>query len=126
MFRYTKIALAVAAFATAGAGVFAYADDIGANDVIAFTAAKITMTQAITVAETLVGGKAHNAEFKRVKVLGVAVPGTYAYNVEVLVAGVRVFDVKVDANSGAVLSSVEDLPDAAGKDDGDGDGDKKD
>ena len=111
MFRYPKIAILIGALATAGVGVVAYADSVNGNEVIAFTAAKVSLTQAVATAETLVGGKAHSAEFGRTKVLvGTVVTRVYAYKIEVLVAGTRMFEVAVDPNTGAVVSSVEELP----------------
>lgn len=110
MFRYTKIAILATALAAAGA--MAYAAKSMENDAMAITKAKIPMTQAITAAEQHVNGKAARAEYEQTK-------GGWAYDVEV-VSGTKVFDVKVDADNGTVISSVED------KADHDDDHDKKD
>ena len=101
MFRQTKIA--VIAIALASAGAVAYAANTIENDALALANAKVPMTQAITVAEQHANGKAARAEYER------TVTG-WAYDVEV-VSGTKVFDVRVDANTGAVLSSVEDKAD---------------
>jgi uncharacterized membrane protein YkoI len=110
MFRYTKIAIVAIALATAGA--MAYAAKTVENDAMAITHATIPMTQAITVAEQHANGKAARAEYEQTR-------GGWAYDVEV-VSGTKVFDVKVDAEKGTVISSVED------KADHDDDHDKKD
>lgn len=101
MFRQTKIAALSIALATAGA--IAYAANTIENDALAIANAKVPMTHAITVAEQHANGKAARAEYER------TVTG-WAYDVEV-VSGTKVFDVRVDANSGAVISSVEDKAD---------------
>lgn len=70
------------------------------NDALAAASAKVSLTQAISVAEQHAAGKATKAEFERGK------PGPL-YEVEV-VSGSKVFDVKVDAEQGTVLASRED------------------
>ena len=70
------------------------------------------LAQAVTAAEQHANGKAIRAEYEQSK------PG-WVYDVEV-VSGAKVFDVKVDADKGTVISSVED------KADRDDDHDKKD
>ena len=101
MFRHTKIA--VIAIALASAGAIAYAANTIENDALAVSNAKVPLTQAITVAEQHANGKAARAEYER------TVTG-WAYDVEV-VSGAKVFDVRVDANTGTVISSVEDKAD---------------
>ena len=101
MFRHTKIA--AIAIALASAGAVAYAANTTENDALALANAKVPMAQAITVAEQHANGKAARAEYER------TVTG-WAYDVEV-VSGTKVFDVRVDANTGAILSSVEDKAD---------------
>lgn len=101
MFRYTKITLA--AFALASVGAMAYAAKTMENDAMAIAKAKIPMPQAVTVAEQHAGGKAARAEYEQTKT-------GWAYDVEV-VSGAKVFDVKVDADKGTVISSVEDKAD---------------
>ena len=110
MFRYTKITLV--AFALASVGAMAYAAKNMENDAMAIAKAKIPMTQAITVAEQHASGKAARAEYEQTKT-------GWAYDVEV-VSGAKVFDVKIDAEKGTVISSVED------KADHDDDNDKQD
>lgn len=62
--------------------------------------AKVSITQAIAAAEQHASGKAAKAEFDKSR-------HGWVYEVEV-VSGTKVFDVVVDAASGAVLSSTED------------------
>jgi len=101
MLRYTKIAILATVLASAGA--VAYAAQTMDNDVLAITQAKIPMTQAITVAEQHARGKAARAEYEHTK-------AGWAYDVEV-VSGAKVYDVKVHADKGTVISSVEDKAD---------------
>ena len=101
MLRNTKIAILATVLASAGA--VAYAASTMENDAAAITQAKIPMTQAITVAEQHVGGKAARAEYEKTKT-------GWAYDVEV-VNGAKVFDVKVDADKATVISSAEDKAD---------------
>ena len=101
MIRNTKIALLAAVLASAGAA--AYATNTMENDAAAVAQAKIPLTQAITVAEQHAGGKASRAEYEKTKT-------GWAYDVEV-VNGAKVFDVRVDADKGSVISSVEDKAD---------------
>ena len=110
MFRYTKIAILATALTSVCA--VAYAAKTMENDAMDITKAKVTMVQAITAAEQHANGKAARAEYEQTK-------GGWAYDVEV-VSGSKVFDVKVDAEKGTVISSVED------KADHDDDHDKKD
>ena len=69
------------------------------NDAIDVIKAKTSLIQAITVAEQSANGKATRAEFE-----------DSAYEVEV-VSGAKVFDVKIDADKGTVISSKEDAAD---------------
>ncbi len=102
MYRYTKLSLL--AMAMALTGVAAYAGrDAAHNDALDVTQAKIALTQAITIAEQHAQGKASHAEYERAKQGGV-------YEVEV-VSGAKVFDVKVDADKGTVISSEQDKAD---------------
>lgn len=101
MFRYTKTALVAAILASASA--IGYAATTGSsteNDALAIGKAKISLTQAITVAEQHVNGKAVQAEYEHTK-------AGWAYDVEVA-SGANVFDVRVDADKGTVLSSTQD------------------
>lgn len=110
MFRHTKIAIVTTVLTAAGA--MAYAAKSMENDATAVTQAKISMVQAITSAELHAGGKAARAEYEKTK-------AGWVYDVEV-VSATKVFDVRVDADKGTVISSVED------KGDSDDDHDKQD
>ena len=101
MFRYTKIAIVTTVLAAAGA--MAYAAKSMENDATAITEAKISMIQAITAAEQHASGKAARAEYESTK-------AGWVYDVEV-VSGAKVFDVRVDADKGTVISSVQDTGD---------------
>ena len=102
MLRNTKIAILAIVLASAGAG--AYAAKNTENDALSITQAKIPMTQAITAAEQHTNGRAARAEYEQTK-------AGWAYDIEV-VAGAKVFDVRIDADKGTVISSVEDKGDA--------------
>ncbi|HOV18894.1 PepSY domain-containing protein [Ottowia sp.] len=97
-FRTPSIVAAVA-LACAATAAFAAAE----NDALAAANAKVSLTQAISVAEQHAAGKATKAEFERSKQGPV-------YEVEV-VSGAKVFDVKVDADKGTVIASREDKVD---------------
>lgn len=102
MNRYTKLSLL--AIAIAATGGLAYAGQGGMeNDVLAISKARIPLTQAVTVAEQHANGKASRAEYENSKLGRV-------YDVEV-VSGAKVFDVRVDADKGTVISSAEDKAD---------------
>jgi len=101
MFRHTKIAI-VATVLTA-TGIMAYATKTMENDAAAIAQAKISMSQAVTAAEQHANGRATRAEYEKTK-------GVWAYDVEV-VSGTQVFDIKVDANAGTVISSAVDQAD---------------
>lgn len=110
MSRYTKIT--VLAVILASAGSLAYAVKSAENDAVDISKAKIPMSQAVLAAEQHASGKAVRAEYEQGK-------QGWGYDVEV-VAGAKVFDVRVDAEKGTVISSTED------KLDHDDDHDKKD
>lgn len=102
MSRCIKLSLLAIAIATTG--VVAYAAKGGMeNDALAITKAKIPLTQAITVAEQHAHGKASRAEYENSK-------QGWVYDVEV-VSGAKVFDVRVDADKGTVISFAEDKAD---------------
>ncbi len=102
MYRYTKLSLL--AIAITATGAVAYAAKGGMeNDALAIRKAKIPLTQAVTVAEQHVSGKASRAEYENSK-------QGWVYDVEV-VNGAKVFDVRVDATKGTVISSAEDKAD---------------
>ena len=111
MNRHTKFSLL--ALAIAAASTVAYAANNGMeNDALAITKAKISMAQAVATAEQHASGKAARAEYENSKT-------GWVYDVEI-VSGAKVFDVKVDADKGTIISSVED------KGDRDDDRDEKD
>ncbi|HAL36676.1 MAG TPA: peptidase M4 [Polaromonas sp.] len=109
MFRHTKIAI-VATVLTA-TGVMAYAAKTMENDTAVIAQTKISMTQAVTAAEQHANGKATRAELEQSK-------AGLTYDVEV-VSGTQVFDVKVDAEKGTVISSAQDKIDHEGNHEGD-------
>lgn len=102
MYRYTKLFLLAIAIATTGAVAYAAKGGME-NDALAITKAKIPLTQAVTVAELHANGKASRAEYENSK-------QGWVYDVEV-VSGAKVFDVRVDADKGTVISSAEDKAD---------------
>ena len=99
MYRHTKLSLLAVAIAATGAVAYAAKGGIE-NDALAITIAKIPLSQAVTVAEKHANGKASRAEYENSKQGRV-------YDVEV-VSGTKVFDVRVDADKGTVISSAED------------------
>jgi len=103
--NFKRTLLAVCAAAAVGAtGAVAYAAKGGVeNDALAIANAGIPLAQAVTAAEQHAGGKAVKAEFEHAK-------QGWVFDVEV-VAGSKVFDVRVDAASGAVIASSEDKND---------------
>lgn len=105
MNRALKQVAAAAALITLGAVAYAAAPAL--NDAMSIVNAKIPMTQAIAAAEQHANGKASKAEYEHTKTSG------WVYDVEV-VSGTQVFDVKVDAANGSVISSVEDKADQEG------------
>ncbi len=110
MLHLTKIAIVTAALASVG--VAAFAAKTMENDAVAAPPAKITLVQAIAAAEQQANGKATRAEYEQTKT-------GWAYDVEII-SGAKVFDVRVDADKGTVISSAEDTADR------DDDQDKKD
>ena len=101
MYRYTKLALLVVALTTGGGMAYAVSSHQASmeNDALAISNAKISLTQAIATAEQQTGGKATSAEFEHEQ-------GRWLAAVEVVKGGV-VFDVSIDAERGAILSSKE-------------------
>lgn len=80
------------------------------NDALAVTGAKVSLTQAVTIAEQHLKGRAASAEFEQSS-------GRLLYEVEV-VAGPKVFEVEVDGMTGKVGKISEDSNDSD-KEDGD-------
>lgn len=101
MSRILTVSLLLGALACLS--VPAFAAHARENDALNVANAKIPMTQAVTAAEQHAGGKASRAEYEHTKV-------GWAYDVEV-VSGADVYDVRVDAGTGTVLSSVKDKAD---------------
>ncbi|BAN34707.1 propeptide PepSY and peptidase M4 [Sulfuricella denitrificans skB26] len=93
---------ALAALSATAIGT-AYAAKAIENDALAIETAKISLTQAVTVAEQQIGGKASRAEYEKHK-------GQWIFDVEV-VNGKKVMDVKVDPMSGKVIAATEDKAD---------------
>ena len=102
----TSIALVSALVLATTATAFAAKSTDTESAAIAET--KVSLVQAITAAEQQAAGKATRAELESSR-KGVV------YEVEV-VSGAKTMDVQVDAQSGAVLASVEDHADRDGDD----------
>ena len=102
MYRYTKLSVLAMAIAMAGTAAYAAKGTVE-NDAMAITKAKISLVQAVAVAEQHVNGQASHAEYENSK-------QGWVYDVEV-VSGAKVFDVRIDANKGTVISSAEDTAD---------------
>lgn len=104
----TKTTILMGALIALGtAGAFAYADSETKheNDAIAELAkTKVSLSQAVTVAEQHVSGKASRAALEDEH-------GRLVYNVEVASAK-KVMDVKVDSIDGKVISAKPDKADA--------------
>jgi uncharacterized membrane protein YkoI len=98
------IAAAAAVLCGAAAVGIAGAANNAENDATAIHSAKISLVQAVAAAEAKVQGKATKAEFEHAK------GGKWVFDVEVA-AGNKVFDVAVDADTGAVLAATEDKGD---------------
>lgn len=101
MLKFTKIAIVTAALASVGVAAFA-AKNVE-TEAASAPAAKISLVQAIAAAEQQANGRALRAEYEQTKT-------GWAYDVEV-VSGAKVFDVRVDADKGTVISSAEDKAD---------------
>lgn len=84
----------------------------GQNDAVADLAkARITLVQAANAAEAKIGGRAVGVELE-------SESGTTAFEVEVVAANRAVYDVKIDATSGKVLSSELDKADNGDEEEG--------
>lgn len=73
------------------------------NDAMIITKTKIPLARAVTTAEQHANGKAARAEYEHSK-------HGWVYDVGVA-SGAKVFDVKVNADNGTVVSSAEDKAD---------------
>ncbi len=96
-----RIAVVVAALGVLAPAV--HAAQKQENDALASASAKVTLEEAVKIAEGAAHGKASRAEFELEKSGGV-------YEVEVVAAD-AVYDVRVDAAKGSVLSSDQDKAD---------------
>ncbi len=105
-------ALATAATITAASGLaLAVQGEPRLNDAVAnLTRAQIGLEQAITAAREKTGGQATRAELD-------SDDGALVYRVEVVTTDHKVFDVKIDATDGKVLSNAEDVADRGERDD---------
>lgn len=108
MFRHSKPVVLAILLASAATGAHAdrYAQK---NDAMAISHARISLTQAVDIAERHAHGKATHAELEREK-------HGLVYEVEV-VGKDKVFDVRIDAVKGTVISAKADKPDGADEDD---------
>jgi uncharacterized membrane protein YkoI len=102
MTKVKKLSLVAVALAVAGSVAFAAVGNME-NDALSIATAKTSLGQAVTAAEQHAGGKATRAEYENSK-------QGWVFDVEV-VNGAKVFDVKVDADKGTVISSAEDKAD---------------
>jgi uncharacterized membrane protein YkoI len=86
-----------------GAGAAAFAAQNGENDAVGIRNAKLSLVDAVGIAQRHASGQASRAEFENTK-------QGWVYDIEV-VSGRKVLDVRVDATKGTVLSSSEDKSD---------------
>jgi uncharacterized membrane protein YkoI len=104
MKRSTSLTVAAAiAVATAGTIAFAAQEKEKENDALGVLNANVSLVDAVNVAQQHASGRAARAEYEHSK-------QGWVYDVEV-VSGRKVFDVRVDAAKGTVISSVEDKMD---------------
>ena len=104
MLRNTKITIAGALLILGSfAAVAAQKMNTETDTLAAIKDARISLMQAIAVAEQHTGGKAMAAEYEKTK-------NGWAFDIEVVVTD-KVFDVLVDANYGNIISSTEDQVD---------------
>lgn len=102
MTKVKKLSLVAVTISVAGSVAFAAVGNLE-NDALSIATAKTSLGQAVTAAEQHAGGKATRAEYENSK-------QGWVFDVEV-VNGAKVFDVKVDADKGTVISSAEDKAD---------------
>ncbi len=104
MHTYSKIGLAGAVVvALAAAHAANGVPKEASNDAANIQQAKVSLQQAVASAEKAANGRAARAEYEQTQ-------AGWAYDVEV-VSGTKVFDVRVDADKGSVISSAEDKAD---------------
>lgn len=99
MSRSLTIAALAVTLATAATTAYAAGSE-SENDAMAVSNANISLSQAIQAAEQKTHGRASRAEYENTS-------QGRAYDVEV-VSGSKVFDVRIDAQDGSVLSSTAD------------------
>jgi len=98
-----KTIIALVTTSTLVIGGIALAHEHGDRDLSQINAAKVTMAQAITKAETTLGGKVIKVEFEREH-------GKSVYDIE-LVTDTKNYDVEIDALSGEIIKQREDHDD---------------
>lgn len=99
-----KVTLTLVAMSLASAGAIGYAANRQQdNDAATLPKAKISLSQAVANAEQHTAGHATRAELEHTR-------AGAAYDVEI-VNGTDVVDVRVDADSGAVIASARDSRD---------------
>lgn len=116
MSRYPKIAAAVTVVTLSTVTLVQAAQNKEA-EIARIGQAAIPLSQAAQVAATHVGGLVTRAEYEQTK-------AGMAFDVEV-VKGEKVFDVRVDAKTGAILSSASDKPDRNREQENDHEGDQE-
>jgi uncharacterized membrane protein YkoI len=108
MFRSFVTACTVVILASLGSLIQANAgqppEGAGSNDAITAANAKVPLREAIAAAEQQLQGKAVRADFETER----GSPGEYEIEV---VAGAKVFLVRVDADKGTVIATKEDKTD---------------
>jgi Peptidase propeptide and YPEB domain len=97
MRKFTKITIVTVALVSAGA--MAFATPLAQAITVTVPPAKFSLTQAIAAAEQQFNGKATRAEYEKTKT-------GWTYDVEVI-NGTKVFDIRIDADKGTVISSLE-------------------
>jgi len=103
MSRYPVSVIAALVVAAASTGAYAASTHID-NDAVIIKNAKVSLVEAIKTAETNVNGKAAQAKFDDDAKHGPV------YKIEV-VSDSKVFDVKVDATKGTMISAKQDIVD---------------
>lgn len=102
-----KRVLTLATIATLGAAAYAYAADSAHTDAVDAQNVRISLAEAIAIAEQHVGGKAIQAELEHEN-------GSLFYDVEVN-RGTQRMDVRVDVDRGSILSAKADEIDHEGE-----------
>ncbi len=102
MYRYTKIGLLATVVVASGITAMT-ARAGGDNDAQHPPQSAVTLGKAVAAAEQQVHGRAVRVELEQCR-------QGWVYDVEVI-QGVKVFDVKVDAEKASVLSAAEDSED---------------